>query len=248
MKFVAKKAAVLLILCALLALIPMQASATPTCAELLIPKDTFAVGEEVTFTLSSDGDLNILWIYELRAYDITKHLIGRYEVQENTKTLQFDESGKYTAMLEVWDDSGSVMSKSVVFYVKDLTNTIQPTTAKPTTKVVAQTATKSTTNPTMVTTQPTTESTTVPIILLAAEPTTVPSTQPTTASSVLSTTQSPTESTSQSTSQPTTQSAVPKEEGTGQGGLDWICWAVMAVMCVAVAIAVIAKLSSKKNQ
>lgn len=236
MKFVAKKAAVLLILCALLALIPMQASATPTCAELLIPKDTFAVGEEVTFTLSSDGDLNILWIYELRAYDITKHLIGRYEVQENTKTLQFDESGKYTAMLEVWDDSGSVMSKSVVFYVKDLTNTIQPTTAKPTTKVVAQTATKSTTNPTMVTTQPTTESTTVP------------STQPTTASSVLSTTQSPTESTSQSTSQPTTQSAVPKEEGTGQGGLDWICWAVMAVMCVAVAIAVIAKLSSKKNQ
>lgn len=236
MKFVAKKAAVLLILCALLALIPMQASATPTCAELLIPKDTFAVGEEVTFTLSSDGDLNILWIYELRAYDITKHLIGRYEVQENTKTLRFDESGKYTAMLEVWDDSGSVMSKSVVFYVKDLTNTIQPTTAKPTTKIVAQTATKSTTNPTMVTTQPTTESTTVP------------STQPTTASSVLSTTQSPTESTSQSTSQPTTQSAVPKEEGTGQGGLDWICWAVMAVMCVAVAIAVIAKLSSKKNQ
>ena len=244
MKFVAKMAAVLLILCALLALIPMQAGATPTYAELLIPKDTFTVGDEVTFTLSSDGVLNILWVYELRTNDITQQLIGRYEVQGNIITLQFEKSGKYTAALEVWDGTGSMQSKSIVFYVRDPINTTQPTTVKPTTKVTTQATSKPTTKPTVVTIQPTTESTTVPTIPPTAEPTTVLSTQPTTVSSVLSTTQPPTES----TSQPTTQPAVPQEEGTVQGGLNWIYWAVMALVCVAVVIAVIAKLSSKKKQ
>ncbi len=80
-------------------------------------KDSFAVNENVTFKMSSDGESNTLWIYKPDGSSTY------YQNAGTSKTLSFSTAGKYQALVEAWNGVGSKQSSKITFYVGN------PTTA-----------------------------------------------------------------------------------------------------------------------
>ena len=93
-------------------------SGPPTTATVTTAnKDSFAVNENVTFNMTSNGDSNTLWIYKP---DGTSTY---YQNAGTSKTLTFSTAGKYQALVEAWNGEGSKCSSKITFYVGN------PTTA-----------------------------------------------------------------------------------------------------------------------
>ena len=93
-------------------------SGPPTSAAVSTAnKDSFAVNENVTFNMTSNGESNTLWIYYPDGS--SKY----YQNAGTSKTLTFSTAGKYQALVEAWNGEGSKCSSKITFYVGN------PTTA-----------------------------------------------------------------------------------------------------------------------
>ena len=134
----------------------------PTSASVSVPNSTYKIGDSVTFTCAGNGKTNTLWVYYPDGTSKYYQNVG------TSKTLTFTVAGKYEALVETWNEEGtlSFISQKISFTVTDPTATTQPTTAttKPTTATTKPTTattkpTTATTKPTTVTTQPTTVTT-----------------------------------------------------------------------------------------
>ena len=113
MKRTAKLLSVMLVLACLLACLPiLNASATPTTATVTTDKTSYAVNENVVFTISSNGEKNNLWIYRVDGqWQTTVEGVGA------TYSLPFGWAGEYQALVEAWDGTGSLCSALVYFTV-----------------------------------------------------------------------------------------------------------------------------------
>ena len=94
-----------------------QVGGPPTSASVSTAnKDSFAVNENVTFNMSSDGESNTLWIYKPDGSSTY------YQNAGTAKTLTFSTAGKYQALVEAWNGVGSKQSSKITFYVGNPTS------------------------------------------------------------------------------------------------------------------------------
>lgn len=101
----------------------------PTVSNIGTDRSVYRVGDTVTFIMDTDGDTNTLWIY---------YPDGSSKYFENlsgTKTMTFSAAGKYQALVETWNGSGSKTSEKCTFTIVDpnATTTKKPTTSSSTT-------------------------------------------------------------------------------------------------------------------
>ncbi len=164
----------------------------PTSAKVTMNKSVYTAGENVTFSFSTDGKINDLWIYYPDGSSKAYQNVGA------SKTLSFTATGTYQALVQTWNQSGTAekMSEKISFTV-----TAKPTTSSTTKKpTTSSTTTKPTTSST--TTKPTTSSTT-------SKPTTSVTTKPSTTSRPTTKPSTTTKPTTKPTTRPTTISKTP---------------------------------------
>ena len=123
MKHCVKMMAILLVIAAILAFVPVRSQAVPSYATVSTDKIYYAVNETVTFTLTSNGSRNNLWLYRID---------GQWEksfIDVGTSFTQaFGWEGTYEALLETWDNYGSYKSNRIIFHVGEPTTiTTAPT-------------------------------------------------------------------------------------------------------------------------
>lgn len=192
----------------------------PSSATVKTSKSTYAIDEDVIFTITGNGSTNDLYMARIDGkWSQTRTDVG------NSFSLAFGWAGTYEAYVVTKNSAGSYQSTKIQYVIGTPTPTTQPTTAPttkpttaPTTKPTTQPTTAPTTKPTTApTTKPTTQPTTVPTTVPTTQPTTVPTTAPTTAP----TTKKPT------TKKPTTQATtVPIEQdpcANGHAFMSGIC-------------------------
>gem|GEM_PF-6565790 len=86
-------------------------SGAPTYANVSTDKTSYQVDETVTFTTSSNGVTNTLWIY------CPNGEILYYQDVPSSYQLAFGMSGHFQALVEAWNGIGSFCSELIDFYV-----------------------------------------------------------------------------------------------------------------------------------
>ena len=125
MKRTTKILSVIMVLACLLACLPMlNAAATPTTATVTTDKASYAVDETVTFTTSSNGTSNTLWIYRVDGQWQTY-----IQAVPATYTMAFGWAGDYKALVEAWDNTGSCQSTMIYFTIGSAASSSAPTSA-----------------------------------------------------------------------------------------------------------------------
>ena len=153
---------------------------TPTTAKVTASKSSVTAGDNVTFTMTTNGKINDLWIYYPDGSS------KAYQNAGTSKTLSFTTPGTYQALVQTWNTAATfnVISEKITFTVTAKATTVTTTkaTTASTTKATTATTTASTTKATTVsTTKATTASTTKATTVTTTKPTTA-TTQPTTVS------------------------------------------------------------------
>ncbi|MBQ9506306.1 MAG: hypothetical protein IJR51_04050, partial [Clostridia bacterium] len=83
----------------------------PSVAILSTDKTCYAVDETVTFTMTTNGTVNNLWIYCPNGDTLTYSDVG------NTYMLAFGMSGDFEALVQTWNGIGSKASDRIRFHV-----------------------------------------------------------------------------------------------------------------------------------
>jgi len=102
----------------------LPVSATPTMATVATDKAAYAAGEDINFTVTSNGIYNTLWVYRVDGQ--WQH---GYDGVSTTYTLSLAWEGEYKAQVEVWNETGSIYSEPAYFTVGDSDGNTIPTYA-----------------------------------------------------------------------------------------------------------------------
>ena len=97
-------------ICGMLPAIP--ADAVPTKPTISVDKTQISVDEHITFTISSDGSTNDLWMYR-----VDGQWTHQVRLDGTSYTVCFGWAGEYKALVEAWDETGSKTSDYVYFTV-----------------------------------------------------------------------------------------------------------------------------------